>query len=293
MSRPYYRQTEELFLAALSALPGLGPKRLNTLRGLSGSWEEVWRAKTELWQEAGISLKIQAIWQEKKKLFSPPKLQKYLDVSRTFLISQQNPNYPKTFHQLADAPLLLYARGKWQKDIKIISVTGSRQPSSYGLTLTKKLIPLLVQQGYGLASGLALGIDALAHRLSLEHNAYNLAILGSGLDYIYPNANRNLVTAIIQQGGLILSEYPPSARPLAANFIQRNRLIAAIAEKVLVLEAKLDSGSMRTARWAQKLGKELYAAPGKSLTPQTAGCRVLIQEGAQPINNIKNFPIKL
>ncbi len=293
MSRPYYCQTEELFLAALSALPGLGPKRLSALRSLSRSWEEVWRAEVALWQEAGISLKIQTIWQEKKKLFSPPKLQKYLDASHTFLITQKNPHYPCCFHQLADTPLLLYARGKWQRDIKIISVTGSRQPSPAGLAVTKKLIPPLVQQGYGLASGLALGTDALAHRLGLEQNAYNLAILGSGLDQIYPVANRNLAATIIRQGGLILSEYPPSAPPLSANFIQRNRLVAAIAEKVLVLEAKLDSGSMRTARWAQKLGKELYAVPGKDLAPQTAGCHLLIQEGAKPITSINDFPIKI
>ena len=290
MSRPYYCQTEELFLAALSALPGLGPKRLSALRNLGGSWEEVWRGKAELWQEAGISFKIQATWQEKKKLFSPPKLQKYLDASHTFLISQQNPNYPRGFYQLADAPLLLYARGKWPADIKIISVTGSRQPSLHGLALTKKLIPPLVQQGYGLVSGLAIGIDALAHRLSLEQNAYSLAILGSGLDRVYPAANRELAAAIIQQEGLILSEYPPSAPPLTANFIQRNRLVAAIAEKLLVLEARLDSGSMRTARWAQKLGKELYAAPGKGLTPQAAGCHLLIQEGAKRITRVKDFP---
>ncbi len=290
MSRPYYCQTEELFLAALSALPGLGPKRLNTLRSFSGSWEGVWRAKAELWQEAGISFKIQANWQEKKKLFSPSKLQKYLNASHTFLISQQNPDYPRGFYQLADAPLLLYARGKWPVNIKIISVAGSRQPSLHGLTLTKKLIPPLAKQGYGLASGLALGIDALAHRLSLEQNAYNLAVLGSGLDHIYPIANRGLAAAIIQQEGLILSEYPPSAPPLTANFIQRNRLVAAIAEKLLVLEAGLDSGSMRTARWAQKLGKKLYAAPGKDLNPQTAGCHLLIKEGAKKITSAKDFP---
>lgn len=293
MSRPYYHQTEELFLAALSALPGLGPKRLSNLKALNRSWEKIWRAEVELWQEAGISLKIQTNWQEQKKIFSPNKLQKYLDDSHTFLITQQNPKYPAAFHQLADAPLLLYARGKWQENIEIISVTGSRQPSPAGLALTKKLIPPFLQQGYGLASGLALGIDALAHRLSLEQNAYNLAILGSGLDQIYPAVNRNLAATIIRQGGLVLSEYPLSAPPLTANFIQRNRLVAAIAEKVLVLEARLDSGSMRTARWAQKLGKELYAAPGKSLTPQNAGCHLLIQEGAKRINGINDFPVKL
>ncbi len=281
MSRPYYQQADDLFLAALAAVPGLGPKRLNRLYRHSGTWQAAWHASESVWQEKKIPIISIKAWQNKKSMFSPEKFASYLQTSNTALITSQHPDYPAGFNDLENAPLLLYARGTWPKTKKIITVIGSRQPTPYGEAAAARFVPYLTAAGYSLASGLAAGLDTCAHRLSLINNGHTIAILGSGLDYIYPKNNKSLALEIIRRGGLLLSEYPPTAAPLKANFIQRNRLLAAIAEITLVLEAGLKSGSILTARTAKKLGRTVYAVPGNIFSSEAAGCHRLIQENAR------------
>lgn len=278
--QPNYQQEANLYLAALAALPGLGPKRLSKLQAQIGNWQACWEADISLWQAAKMPLLSQTAWQKNKKTFQPELLQEALNKTNTFLITQKHPEYPSSFKDLDDAPLLLYARGHWPKNKKIISVIGSRQPSPYGEATAIKFIPSLIRANYSIASGLALGLDSQAHSLSLKNNGHTIAILGSGLDNIYPSLNQKLAEDIVKSGGLLLSEYHLKASALPSNFIQRNRLLAAISEITLILEAGLNSGSLRTATIAKKLSRKVYAVPGNIFNDKARGCHRLIQNGA-------------
>jgi DNA processing protein len=280
MSSPYYQQDDDLFLAALAAIPGLGPKRLQGLFDQQGSWQKAWEADMGDWEKINLPAASRHYWQKQKNNFKSEVLDNYLNRTKTNLITKTHPFYPTRFHDLPDPPILIYSRGKWPRNNKIITAVGSRRPTPYGEAVAAHLIPPLAESGYSIASGLALGLDTLVHKLSLENKGHTIAILGSGLDNIYPASNRNLVEKIMAAGSLLISEYHPESAPLRSNFIQRNRLLAAIGEKTLILEAGLNSGSILTARLAKKMGRSLYAVPGNILSEEAAGCHHLLQEGA-------------
>lgn len=284
MSSGYYQQEDDLFLAALASIPGLGPQRLKRLFEYYGSWQNAWEGKEIDWQKYKIP-KISLIsWQNSKPDFSPQNLINLLKKTNTRLLTNTCSDYPIGFNQLKDAPLLLYARGSWPKNKTFITVIGSRQPSQYGERAASKIIPPLLTE-YSVVSGLALGLDSLAHRLSLQAEGHTVAILGSGLDNIYPSTNQPLAAEILKKGGLLLSEYALSAPPIKTNFIQRNRLLAAISDIIIILEANLHSGSLITARLAQKLERHIYAIPGNIFDNHAAGCHLLLQEGAKILTN--------
>ncbi|MCF7860205.1 DNA-processing protein DprA [Patescibacteria group bacterium] len=280
MSSLKQNNAEKLYLAALTSVPGLGPKRLQKLKQAMNTWQSVWEADIKCWQELKISIQIQNLWQERRKKFNFSVLEKSLEHSQTVLIDQHHHLYPASFMDLASPPILLYARGTWPKSNKQITIIGSRQPSIYGTEALKMIVAPLIKAGYGTVSGMALGLDSLAHNLSLELGGHTTAIIGSGLDYIYPRENFGLAQEIIKQGGLVLSEYYLNTPPLKANFILRNRLLAAMSSATLLIEANLKSGSMITARYAQKLQRQLYAVPGNIFNQQAAGCHQLIKNGA-------------
>lgn len=281
MSRPYYQQTDDLFLAALASVQGLGPKRLSKLFNAFGSWQAAFLAPVAEWKRIKMPTVSLKAWQKLCPLFNPEIFSNYLEHSRTCLVTSGCPQYLPRFNDLEDPPLLLYARGLWPINKTIITVIGSRQPSPYGEMAAERFIPELTRQSVCIASGLAIGLDSMAHQLCLEAGGQTIAILGSGLDCIYPRANTKLAADILNNQGLLLSEYPPSAPPLKANFIRRNRLLAAIADKVLVLEAGTGSGSLQTAKIARELNRPLFAVPGNIFNDQVAGCHQLINEGAK------------
>jgi len=286
MSRQEHQTEEKLFLAALSAIPNLGPKRLSRLYEQTGSWRNSWQAPLKTWEKAKIPQISQRIWEDKKSNFNFNKFESELKNKNISLIIKDDPNYPLGFFRLEDAPLLLYARGHWPlKKQKIITVIGSRQPSLYGEAAAKKIIPELIESGYSIASGLAIGLDSLAHSLTLSNQGHTIAILGSGLNHIYPKENYKLTEKIINNGGLIISEYALDAPPMPGNFLQRNRLLASIGEGVLVLEAGIKSGSMNTAKQAKKLKNKIYAIPGNIFNQAAEGCHQLIKNGAYLINS--------
>ncbi|MBN2884344.1 DNA-processing protein DprA [Patescibacteria group bacterium] len=272
--------SENLYLAALSSITGLGPKRLQKLKQVLKTWQNIWESNTNIWQQLKIPPKTQQLWQKKRETFNFSLLETSLENNQITLIDQQHPNYPIALMDLESPPLLLYAQGTWPKSKKQITIIGSRQPSPYGEEALKMIAIPLIKAGYSTVSGLALGLDSLAHRLSLKYGGHTTAIIGSGLNNIYPRENKNLAQDIIKQGGLILSEYYLNAPPIKANFILRNRLLAAISPSTLLVEANLKSGSMITARHTQKLKRKLYAVPGNIFNQQAAGCHQLIQNGA-------------
>lgn len=281
MSRYDYRQEEKLFLAALSSIRGLGPRRLRSLYQQTDSWQKAWEAPTFTWQNAKIPPAIQTAWQESRLSLNIEKLNADFRQNHIELISENDFNYPTGFNNLKDKPLLLYAQGIWPANGQIkITVVGSRNPSRYGEEAADRLVPDLAKAGFSIVSGLAAGLDARAHRLTLGRQGHTVAILGSGLKNIYPAENIRLAKDIVSQNGLLLSEYPPRTNPLPGNFLRRNQLLAAISDITLILEAGPQSGSMHTAKQAKMLNKKIYAVPGNIFSRHAAGCHRLIKNGA-------------
>ena len=193
-------------------------------------------------------------------------------------------DYPPLLLHSADPPLLLYLQGRAALlNARSVAIVGSRQASAQGLDNARAFARSLAQNGWAIVSGLAAGIDAAAHRGALEADAEGgagtVAVVGTGLDRIYPRSHQALTERIAEQG-LLVSELALGTPPLAPNFPQRNRLIAGLSRGTLVVEAALRSGSLITARLAAEAGREVMALPGSLLAPQSHGCHALIRQGA-------------
>lgn len=164
-----------------------------------------------------------------------------------------------------------------------VAVVGSRKPTSYGRAVNAQITGELARHGIVIVSGLAIGHDGLAHRACLDAGGTTVAVLGNGLAHIYPQTNRTLAQHIVQAGGALISEYPPEAPVLPHQFLERNRLISALADIVVVIEAGERSGTLNTASHALTQGKEVMAVPGNITSPLSTGCNRLIAQGASPV----------
>lgn len=205
------------------------------------------------------------------------------------LISRDDPDYPPLLAQTTNSPFLLYVRGTLTElDRWSVAVVGTRQASTYGKEVTRKLVAGLVASGITVVSGLALGIDAVAHSAALTSGGRTLAVLGSGVDQIYPQTNYQLGTAILQQGALI-SEYPVGTLPTATNFPPRNRLIAGLSLGVLVVEAAAKSGALITAQFATEQGRDVFAVPGNIFSQRSEGTHRLIKDGATLVSSVEDI----
>lgn len=166
-----------------------------------------------------------------------------------------------------------------------LAVVGSRRPSDYGRQAAKKIIARLVKRDFVIISGMARGIDSLAQKLTLGNNGQTIAVLGSGLDIIYPPENKSLYNKI----QLVVSEFPPGTKPYGKNFLSRNRIISGLSDGVIVIEASRRSGTLNTARHAADQGKEVFAVPGPITSPTSEGTAWLIKRGAKLVYDIKDI----
>ena len=180
---------------------------------------------------------------------------------------------PKTLHYLGTLP------SSRQPSVAIV---GTRKPTSYGREVASRFARELAQAGVVIVSGLALGIDATAHRACLDSGGTTIAVLGNGLHRLYPVANRALGERIIHEGGAVISEYPEGTEPYPSNFLQRNRLVSGLADAVVIIEAASRSGTLNTAMHALGQGRDIFAVPGNITSPLSAGCNHLLRQGAAP-----------
>jgi DNA processing protein len=206
------------------------------------------------------------------------------------IITILDEKYPPMLKTIKDAPLVLYASGNLSLlyDVPSVSVIGTRNPSNTAFLKTKFVINPLIKENWVIVSGMAKGIDSLAHKLALYENGKTIAVLGSGFHHIYPKDNINLFHQI-EQNGLVISEYPPNVPPKKYHFPERNRIISGISFATLVIEATEKSGTMITVDQALDQGREVYAVPGSPHIPQTTGCLKLIQEGAKLVVSHKDL----
>lgn len=210
---------------------------------------------------------------------------KKLNLDYITLLDEQYPNVLKNIH---NPPFILFYKGDISiLDRKYISVVGTREPSEYGLFMTEKIVKGLCDNGYGVVSGLAIGVDAKAHQVCLDNDMPTIAVLGNGLNKYYLKSNEKLFNDIINYGGLILTEYPPNVEATPDKFCFRNRIVASLGSGVLVTEAHPKSGTMITVKDALFIGKDVYVVP-HNCTSNTIGNR-WIKEGAILVENAEDI----
>ncbi len=198
-------------------------------------------------------------------------------------------DYPKKFEFLSDPPAKIYYKGKaFDESLKTAAIIGSRNCTEYGKKCAEYFAAALAKKNVAIVSGLAKGTDAYAHKAAIRENGYTIGIIGSGIDIMYPKENEPLYNEI-KEHGTILSEFPYGTPPLAQNFPKRNRLIAALSDIVIVIEAEKKSGSMITVSHALNMGKDVFCVPGRINDKMSAGCLELISLGAYPLVCAENL----
>ncbi len=279
------------YQVAFSHFGKIGPKKLKRLESFFPNLATAFTASLLNLEKAGLEPLLAQKFSYWRQAFDLEAALKELANEKINFITWRENNYPDLLKELPDPPPILYYRGDWEAAIKPkqrrLAIVGSRQPSAYATKIIKELMPTLSAAGIVIVSGLALGVDALAHQATLDNQGKTLAVLGSGLSTvnIYPRANRLLAESIIKAGGLLISEFPPNIPPLKQNFPQRNRIIAGLCQATLVIEAKGKSGALITANHCLEQNREVLAAPGNIFSALSTGPNNLIKMGAKPILN--------
>lgn len=204
--------------------------------------------------------------------------------------------FPVNLAQISGAPKQIFYRGENFLNLctlPCIAVVGSRKVSSYGRIVTEKIVRDLARQGIVIISGLALGVDSIAHQAALSVNGKTIAVLAGGLDRIYPASHTSLAWQILDQGGALISEYPEGAESRKENFIARNRIVSGLSQGLLITEAASKSGSLHTANFALEQGREVMAVPGNITSPLSMGTNSLIKSGATPIVEAQDVLVAL
>ena len=265
-------------LLRLHLTPGLGRTALFKLYQYFGNFSASLQASPQHWREAGLTENLcNKIPAENDQEFQQTRHK--LESLHVQLISFWDDDYPPLLREIHDPPALLYLRGRLPvKDC--FAIVGSRRATSGGLILTRELATTLAHHNICIVSGLARGVDSAAHRGALDAQGSTIAVLGCGIDRIYPPENSKLFHEIQQQNAII-TEYPPGTPPLAGHFPGRNRIISGLSRGVLIVEAAEKSGSLITGDFALEQGRELFAIPGALQNPNSKGTNRLLKEGAQ------------
>ena len=262
---------------------GIGPARLRALLDALGGIEAAWRAPADQLTAIGLDRRSVAnLLEARAKLDLEDELEK-LKRAGIRVLTWEDPGYPELLLQIHDPPPVLYVRGELTaEDTWAVAVVGTRNASNYGREAAKVLASDLARAGVTIVSGLARGIDSEAHRAALDAGGRTIAVLGSGLDVIYPWEHRKLASEITEHGALV-SEYALGVQPEAANFPPRNRIISGLSRGILVVEAGERSGALITADFAADQGRDVFAVPGSIFQRGSQGTNRLIRDGAAPV----------
>lgn len=273
--------------AWLRLTESVGPAAARRLLAMAGSAEAVFELPAAALDQALPPKQREAFRQPPEHLAELiAKAQDWLAEDGHALLALGDPDYPPQLLATADPPLLLWLQGRRELlATPCLAVVGSRNPTAQGADNARAFARALAREGYTIVSGLALGVDAAAHEGALDAQGATIAVVGTGLDQVYPRRNAGLAARILAGGGLMLSEYALGMPVLQANFPQRNRIIAGLSRGCLVVEAALQSGSLITARQAVESGREVFAIPGSIHSPQSRGCHALIRQGAKLVES--------
>lgn len=205
-------------------------------------------------------------------------------------ITPDSNNFLQIIGAIADPPNTLYYSGSLPDARRpAVAIVGTRKPTAYGKEVTHRLAYELAKKGVVIISGMALGVDGIAHRGALEAGGTTIAVLGNGLDDFYPRSHRQLGEDIIKAGGAILSEYPAGTPAYPVHFLRRNRIVSGLSDGIIITEAARRSGTLNTAAHALEQNKEIFVVPGNITSPLSAGCNALLRQGAAPVTSAEDI----
>lgn len=267
------------YWVGFNIVPRIGPVRLRGLLAHFGDVQSAWNADPAALRASGLPQDaLERLLYFRGRLDLDAEMAK-LSAHGMRALTWEDEDYPRLLKEIDQSPPVLYVAGEFAPtDEWSVAVVGTRQPSAYGKEVARRLATGLAMNGVTVVSGLALGIDGVAHRAALDGGGRTVAVLACGLDSVYPVSHKDLAERIRRQGALV-SDYPIGAKPEALNFPPRNRIISGLSLGTLVVEGGLDSGALITLRFALEQGRETFAVPGNIYNLVSAGCNASIQRG--------------
>lgn len=281
--------TELKYRVGLNLIPGIGPARLRLLEDYFGDLGLAWQASLFDLQAAGLDRKsIEALATYRNRINLDEEMEK-LDRAGVTAITVDDPTYPSLLRHIHHPPPLLYVKGRLDPaDEWAVAVVGTRRASAYGKEAARRLASDLAASRITVVSGLARGIDGQAHQAALDAGGRTIAVLGCGLDRIYPPEHTKLAASIVERGALV-SDYPLGTPPEPANFPARNRIISGMSLGTIIIEADIGSGAMITAEFALEQNREVFAVPGNIFNRGSKGPNQLIQQGAKLVMGVTDI----
>jgi DNA processing protein len=281
--------SDKKFRVAFTLVRGIGAVRLQALLDFFGDAETAWKAPAHDLIAAGLSAKLVERVLETRASLDLDQYYAGIESQGISILTWDDAHYPAHLKQIDQPPPILYLRGDiTPEDAWAVAIVGTRAVTAYGRQVTEEIATTLAHNGITIISGLARGVDAVAHTAALKAGGRTLAVLGSGIDRIYPPEHRSLAEKIALQGAVI-SDYAPGTPPESANFPPRNRIISGLSLAVVVIEAAETSGALITASFAAEHGREVFAVPGNIFAPQSKGANRLIANGARPMLAVKDI----
>jgi DNA processing protein len=272
----------------------LGPARFKLFLNFFGSAKKAWNASLSDFSKIGLRLDLAESFLSFRSSFDFAKIEKGIKDKKIFVLTWMDGNYPERLRNIDDSPPVLYVktgikRSNFSKFFSLpsVAVVGTRKVTPYGVSVTKKFVSGMINKGICIVSGMANGVDGVAHRQTVVCGGRTIAVLGSGVDVLYPFESKDIYEKLISSDqGMVISEFPPGTKPNPQNFPFRNRIVSGLSDLVLVTEAAQRSGSLITARLAAEQGKDVFAVPGRIDMPFSQGTTFLIQRGARAVLSV-------
>jgi DNA processing protein len=274
-------QTKLAYYLAMAHAANITPRHIYQWLSIYPDIQSIYTAPEDAWRGLGITA-VQMNALRHPDWAAVDKSLMWMQAEGCHILTLADRDYPQLLKEISDPPLVLFVRG----DVTLLSssqiaMVGARDVSVYGEKNAQAFAAALSKAGFVITSGLARGVDGASHRGVLAAGGKTIAVMGTGLNYIYPSSHRQLAADIVETGGALVSEFPLAAPPHAYHFPRRNRIISGLSKGVLVVEAALRSGSLVTARHAVEQGRDVYAIPGSIQSPVARGCHALIRQGAK------------
>ena len=280
---------DKRYWVGFNLVKGMGAVRLQGLRDHFGELALAWQAPVDALQAAGLSPKLAGRVAQVRAGVDLSKILSRMMAQGIEILTWDDTLYPPRLKEIDQPPPVLYVRGALTtEDSWAVAVVGTRRVSAYGRQVAEELASFLASNGVTVISGLARGVDAIAHQSALKAGGRTIAVMGCGVDIIYPPEHTQLAEKLIAHGALI-SDYAPGTPPDASNFPPRNRIISGLSMATVVVEAGETSGALITAQFAIDQGREVFAVPGNILAPQSKGTNKLIAQGAHPLLSVRDL----
>ena len=275
----------------LSYFPKITPRRYQQMIAFFSSLDNAWQGEFDEFRKAGFEDSLISEFLEWRDKVDEEKIEKVLKQEGITCLTKDDDDYPKLLKEIYDPPFCLFVRGQIPKNEFMLAVVGPRRYTSYGQQVTEEIVSELARQGITIVSGLAIGIDGIAHKATLKAGGQTVAVLGSGVNkaHVQPAQHCNLAEEIISKGGAVLAEYPPGTVPTKYTFPRRNRIVAGMSLGTLVIEAAEESGALITAQCTLDNGRELFAIPQNINSLTSVGVNKLIKNGACVVTSARDI----